>query len=90
VGDRHRPPADHAIRLEITARDRAAVLLHVRGDRRAELTVVERIRPLGSKHRERAREIGRDEPVARHEPRALSVHGSALGRMPQDRVEEHV
>ena len=90
VRDLHGPAADHAVRLEIAPRDGASVLLDVRRDRRAELTAVERVRPLRREHLERAREIRGDEPVARHEPRALAVHGSALGRVPQDRVEQRV
>ena len=84
---RQRPAPDDAVGVQVGGRDHPARLPQVRDDRPPELAVVERPRAAGGDPLERVAEVGKAEPVACP---ALRVHAAALGRVPEDDVEDRV
>ena len=90
-GGADRAAPDDAVLGEVALVDLAAVLADVRGDRAAELAVVELTRAVLGDALERAREVGHLDPVARDEALAVPlVDAAALLGVGEDQVEDRV
>ena len=91
VGDGDGLPLDHLVRREILQRERAAAQVHVVDDALGELAAVEDGRSVAREPLERVAELRNREALPCLEGAAgVAVHDVALGRVPEQRVEDPV